>query len=197
MRVYAALARPPCWLTAVGVYVHCTLAKQPSKVPVLNEIYVSSPPMLPAVANPLPSGVLLVVVRRCCLNRPGWQQEELVFTDPEPSFVKRLKTRARGAGDTSALEKYHPDIQSVFRPFDGNEHQRQIKRVRHVAAVIMEVPFHCIFTAFPWRFAAFPLPFPWRFGCLSTAFPRRFGCLSLTLRCLSFAFRRQRTHALG
>lgn len=54
---------------------------------------------------------------------------ELIFTEPEPTFAKRLSTRVLGAGNQSALARYREDIRAHFRPFDDNEKAKAIKKV--------------------------------------------------------------------
>ena len=65
--------------------------------------------------------------------------EELVFTDPEPTYAKRLTTMVLGAGNQSALLRYDPEIRAHFRRFDDNEAEKQVKRVRKVCNTIMEI----------------------------------------------------------
>ena len=48
----------------------------------------------------------------------------------EPTFAKRLSTKVLGAGNQSALARYHNDIRTHFRPFDDAEKARAIKKVK-------------------------------------------------------------------
>lgn len=48
----------------------------------------------------------------------------------EPTFAKRLSTKVLGAGNQSALARYHSDIRAHFRPFDDAEKARAIKKVK-------------------------------------------------------------------
>lgn len=48
----------------------------------------------------------------------------------EPTFAKRLSTKVLGAGNQSALARYHNDIRAHFRPFNDTEKARAIKKVK-------------------------------------------------------------------
>lgn len=65
--------------------------------------------------------------------------EELVFTDPEPTYAKRLTTKVLGAGNQSALQRYDAEIRPHFRRFDDSEADKQVNRVRKVCQTVMEL----------------------------------------------------------
>jgi len=65
--------------------------------------------------------------------------EELVFTDPEASYAKRLQTQVLAAGNQSALSRYAQEIRVHFRKFDTTEAEKHVKRIRKVSAQVMDL----------------------------------------------------------
>ena len=64
---------------------------------------------------------------------------QLIFTDPDPTFAKRLSTKVMAAGKQSALARYDASLRPHFRKFDEAEEEKQIKRVRRVCRSVMHM----------------------------------------------------------